>query len=335
MPSPLRHALLALALLLWSAAGVQAAEAAALQVVQVEGLGPMLFVGQDGSSAVRMYVDDLIEREVFPTHTASLRSFAAQQTRATSLGELRQKGRPLIGIQVSSETDLVGTREQKRNRRGLLRAVERAGGTAVFLPPAGAEAHLASLLGALDHLILAGGDDVHPSLYHEAISGSVGVNLKRDIYELALIRQATAKKIGITAICRGYQLLNVALGGRLAQEILGGVAAARRHAAPGFKPVYHEIKLAKQSRTAAETGKLLIPTVSLHHQAVTIPGRGLRVVGRSHDGLIEAVEGAEGRIRGYQFHPERSRSPAVRGIFKSMVNRAKASMAPSGRSSRR
>ncbi len=292
------------------------------QVVPVEGLGPMLLVGENGKSARQGYVDSLVQRRLFPGRTEELRAWAARPLQATSLAALRQSGRPLIGIQVSHAGDLVGTPQEKKGRRILARAVERAGGIPVFLPPAGEAAHIAALLGAVDHLLLAGGDDLHPRLYHERIRGSVGINLSRDRYEIDLVKQAVVKKLGITAICRGHQLLNVAFGGRLAQDIIVDGASDHRHATPDFKPVYHTVELAEQSHTAKETGRTRIPIVSLHHQAVIEPGHGLTVVGRSHDGIIEAVEGDSGRIRGYQFHPERSRTPAVRRIFRGMIARA-------------
>jgi putative glutamine amidotransferase len=165
-----------------------------------------------------------------------------------------------------------------------------------------------------DGLLLAGGEDVDPPLYGEAPRpGLEDVNRRRDEQELGLIVAARRRGAPVFGICRGLQVVNVACGGTLVQDI----------PAEAPSPVEHRVRRPKDALAHAVTvtgGTSLpagtFPVNSRHHQAIARLGAGLSVTARSTDGIIEAVEG-EG-ILAVQWHPENLRDdPVSRGLFRS------------------
>lgn len=166
---------------------------------------------------------------------------------------------------------------------------------------------------AFDGLVLGGGEDVAPELYREAPRADLrDVNPRRDAQELGLIASARRRCAPILAICRGIQIVNVACGGSLLQDIPSEAPS----------PVVHEIKVPKDAiaHTVASSGAPWLPAGNLavnsrHHQAIGRLGSGLSAVARSEDGLIEAAEG-EG-IAAVQWHPEnRKDDPVSQRIFR-------------------
>lgn len=179
--------------------------------------------------------------------------------------------------------------------------VREAGAEVVAL--AGPQASIASV----DGLILTGGLDVVPERYGESPHPKVKrTDDARDAFELALLRDALAADLPVLAICRGHQLLNVALGGRLLQHIDSGEHDAHRKV-EGVPSRWHRVRLAPGSRLRALLGADEIEINSRHHQAV-LPetlAPGLEPVAFSPDGLVEAVESREHRwLIGVQWHPE-------------------------------
>src|SRR5574341_215626 len=155
-------------------------------------------------------------------------------------------------------------------------------------------------------LLLAGGVDVDPALYGAKRGPKTDhPNKERDAEELALLRQALERDIPVLCICRGHQLLNVAMGGTLIQDIDGG---AHRWAEDGSSG-WHEVTLDGGGRLADVYGKGAVLRVNTrHHQGVATEGLGkaLRVTAKSPDGWVEAVEGTTQRwVIGVQWHPER------------------------------
>jgi putative glutamine amidotransferase len=183
------------------------------------------------------------------------------------------------------------------------RAVERAGGTPVVLPPVPADS-VARLIQGLDGLVLTGGTDVNPALY-DAVPGenTDPPDRRRDRFEMSLVRAAIEAQLPVLAIGRGLHVLNVARGGSLIQYLPEAVGH-NGHAADLVKMTPHDIKLSENS----QLGKLLggqarVP--ALHHQAVQRAGTGLTAVAWAEDEVIEAVElqGHKFAI-GVQWHPE-------------------------------
>ena len=164
-----------------------------------------------------------------------------------------------------------------------------------------------------DGLVLGGGEDVAPELYRETPRADLrDVNPRRDAQELGLIAAARRRRAPILAICRGIQIVNVACGGSLVQDIPSETPSA----------VVHELKLPKDAiaHTVTSSGARWLPAGTLpvnsrHHQAIRALGAGLSAVARSEDGVIEAVE-AEG-IAAVQWHPENmAGDPVSQGIFR-------------------
>ena len=196
------------------------------------------------------------------------------------------------------------------------RAVEGAGAVALELVPG------TSSLPDVDGLLLPGGWDVDPSFYRERRDDKVGeTDPELDTTELEMFRQARERKIPILGICRGQQVINVALGGSLIQHLEQHDARAigRRHLA-------HIIEIEPGSELALAAGEDTIPVNSLHHQAIKELGTGLHESARGEDGTVEGVESDDGLIVAVQCHPEELTAdlPWARRLFERFVARARA-----------
>jgi putative glutamine amidotransferase len=188
-------------------------------------------------------------------------------------------------------------------------AVRRAGGVAVLLP-AGDE-RVDELLDRLDGFVLAGGGDVDPGAYGEVAHATTGgVDRERDALELALARAIAARRLPALAICRGCQVLNVALGGSLYQHLPAVVGEGLAHRAPGgddAEQPRHAVAVDGGSYLAAAMATTRPEPVSWHHQAADRVAPPLRVVGRAADGTVEALElPGHPALLAVQWHPERS-----------------------------
>lgn len=193
--------------------------------------------------------------------------------------------------------------------RRYLDAVLRAGGEPITLSPRELRHDQAvALLERFDGLVLMGGSDVDPHLYGQHRGSHVyGVVPEQDHFEMALVHAALELGQPVLAVCRGIQLVNVALGGTLIQHI-GDLPDHIEHA-PGRFPagqdhVLHPVTLEKGSRIAEAIGASDIVGASFHHQGIDQVAPGLRVTGRSPDGLIEALEHESEWLIGVQWHPE-------------------------------
>ncbi len=191
-----------------------------------------------------------------------------------------------------------------------LLAVERAGGQPVPLAPRPldeAEAH--DLLSRFDALVLMGGPDVAPHHYGQEPHPAVyGVHEGRDAFELMLARVAAERELPTLAICRGLQVANVALGGTLIQHLPDSADGLISHAPEGFpsplEGILHDVTIEPGSRLAKALGGQRTTGASYHHQAIDRVARGLSVVARSSDGVIEGAEHDNGWFVGVQWHPE-------------------------------
>jgi putative glutamine amidotransferase len=224
--------------------------------------------------------------------------------------------RPLIGISTSelrapARTDPVPEGEPRLPEMALglayVRAVERAGGLPVVLPPA-VPTLAPPLLERLAGLCLPGGPDIHPSFYGASAHPELGpTEPELDAFEIALARGALERGMPVIGICRGAQLLNVALGGTLHQHVPDAVGDAipHRQSDDSRRPT-HEVRLAGGTHVARAMGGERHEVNSLHHQAVDRLGDGLTAVGWAPDGLVEAVElpGGDGFAVGVQWHAE-------------------------------
>ena len=171
-----------------------------------------------------------------------------------------------------------------------------------------------------DGFLCTGGDDVEPAYYGEERHPACGeAEPARDRFELALLRELIALDRPVFGICRGIQIMNVALGGTLWQDIYAQVLGSVR---PHFEdlPEGRRHTVYASGSLARLTGSSLLRTNSFHHQAVKAPGDGLAVRARSHDGLIEAVESEKlTYYKAVQWHPEISPDAVSRALIKDFL----------------
>jgi putative glutamine amidotransferase len=190
------------------------------------------------------------------------------------------------------------------------------------------------VLAGIDGLLLTGGDDVAPSRYGEAPHASVvSDDPVRDAFEVGLIAAARRRNLPLLAICRGIQVLNVAAGGSLVQDIPSQIPGALNHclSVPQHRPyeLAHEIWVDKDSLLAALLGERLIGSDtcdvnSRHHQAVKAVAGGFRVCATAPDGIIEAIEDPAARFcLGVQWHPENFwRTGEFRSLYEGFLEQA-------------
>ncbi|HEY3257835.1 MAG TPA: gamma-glutamyl-gamma-aminobutyrate hydrolase family protein [Gemmatimonadaceae bacterium] len=240
--------------------------------------------------------------------------------------------RSLHTVAVSATSDpKFGSVHRVRLNTSYVTALESAGLVPLIVPPLSDVSAARSVIAAADGLVLTGGEDVDPALYgqlpHERLST---VNRRRDETEIALVLAAREARKPVLAICRGPQLLNVALGGTLIQDIEACVPGALPHDAEGVHDVRdvraHDVTIEPGSRVAAAVGDTRITVNSLHHQSILDPAPGLRVTARAPDGIIEAVESEDNDwwVVAVQWHPEEmtdSPEPWDRGIFRAFAAR--------------
>ena len=219
--------------------------------------------------------------------------------------------RPVIGICTALERArwTVWENDAFLLSRAYVDAVQAAGGIALMIPPdPWLVDHPDDVLDAIDGLVLAGGADIDPSSYgEERHRCTINTRPERDRVEIALTRRALERDMPLLGICRGMQLLNVALGGTLVQHLPDDVGHGdHRRNLGSFDDADHDVRLAPGSLAARACGELLHGTKSHHHQAVDRLGDGLVASGWSVlDDLVEAVEVPDARwALGVQWHPE-------------------------------
>ncbi len=249
--------------------------------------------------------------------------------------------RPVIGITPSPQLDEFSHGDFYRFAMSdtYVRAVLAAGGLPVVLPPALGTA--SDLLDTLDGLLLSGGADVAPERYGdtEIHPDTYGVDPLRDAFELELIAEARQRDTPIFCICRGIQILNVALGGTLIQHVpeqRPSPTPHRQHEAGIPKDeIAHSIVPASGGLVAEIFGAAPLGVNSFHHQAIRDVAEGLTVEAISDDGLVEAVTlPSQTFVLGVQWHPEMmfERHPEQLAPFRALVSAATAHrLAPTGR----
>jgi putative glutamine amidotransferase len=196
-------------------------------------------------------------------------------------------------------------------------AIERAGGRPLLVPPS--DEGVDETLDAVAGLILSGGSDLDPGLYgQDAHPETTGIVKERDRAELALLEGALARDMPVLAVCRGSQVLNVALGGDLVQHLPDVVGDERHKHTPGTF-ADHDVRLEGSSRLGALLGERA-PVKSHHHQGFGRVGKGLTEVAWADDGTLEAVEDPSRRFAvGVLWHPEAGEDAR---LFEELVRQA-------------
>jgi len=228
--------------------------------------------------------------------------------------------RPVIGITAYAEEARWGVWEAPAALIPLayVSAVERAGGRPLLVPPS--DDGIEETLAVLDGLLFSGGSDLDPETYGaEAHPETNGVRAERDQAELALLEAALARDMPVLAVCRGSQVLNVALGGDLVQHLPEIVGHERHKHTPGVF-ADHDVEVLPGTKLQALVGDHA-PVKSHHHQGYGRLGAGLREAARAEDGTVEAIEDPERRFAlGVLWHPEAGEDAA---LFEALVEEAR------------
>ncbi len=197
----------------------------------------------------------------------------------------------------------------------------------MHFPPLSSDDFIKRIIPLIDGLVLTGGADLNPSYYREIVTAPLVLSPdQRTDFDLSLFRATLDAGKAILAICHGIQIMNVALGGTLYQDIPSQVPGAIEHR--GRKdsvPARHAVAVDLGSRL--EEIMMGIPRLeicSIHHQAVKDLGKGLQVVARAPDGIIEGIElSGHPKVIGVQWHPEKDpQSEATRRLFRALVEAA-------------
>ena len=226
--------------------------------------------------------------------------------------------RPLVAIPARRSPEAAGHRTPVvSGGRFYVDAIHRAGGLPMLVPPTDDESIIVESITRCNAMVLLGGGDVNPGRYgQDERERLFGVDDFQDGFEITALRAALEIGMPVLAICRGHQVLNVALGGTLVQHI---------DHVDDHRDVMHPVSLVPGSRVSDAMGTLEASVHSFHHQAVDTLGSGLSVTARANDGTIEAVE-LEGAawVVGVQWHPEDTAGddPQNQALFDELVRRA-------------
>ncbi len=211
-----------------------------------------------------------------------------------------QKKKPIIGVSCTIEGSTA------KVAMTYIVSIRKAGGIPFIIPAATSEAVIDEYLDVIDGLVMTGGEDFSPLLFKQEPNPFLeDVVPERDVYDIALIRKAVQRGIPLLGICRGEQGLNIAMGGDLIQDIPSTVKDAVQHRQKATRSYgSHTITIEKGSLLAELLKTEKIAVNSFHHQAVGKVAPGYKVTARAADGVVEAIESADGKSFGVQFHPE-------------------------------
>jgi putative glutamine amidotransferase len=239
------------------------------------------------------------------------------------------RSRPVIGITTSATEIPIGGEPLAIRYSPTVYddAVWEAGGVPVHLPVV-PEDRVADVLGLVDGIILSGGADVDPALYGQAAHASIEeVDVARDGSERLLTLRAIDGAVPVLGICRGLQVLNVALGGSLVQDLPSAGRTDHHFQHVPTEGPTHPIDIEPLSRLAEAFGRTRIDVNSVHHQAIHRLGAELVITARSLDGIVEGVEVARAGtwVVGVQWHPEamQEADELQRRLFSALVERSR------------
>jgi putative glutamine amidotransferase len=247
-----------------------------------------------------------------------------------------------LTIMMLSKQPIIGCttyRKRVRQRRPIdvyglmpsyIEAITAAGGIPLLIPLGLSDEDMQAIFDRVDGILLPGGGDVEPKIYngHKKVVRLWGIDPTRDRTEIYMTRAAVSQSKPIFAICRGIQVMNVALGGTLWEDILSLVPDSIDHDQPDKMPrnhLSHTVTLSEDSGVARSMGKTMSWVNSIHHQAIRDVANELEVTATAPDGIVEAAEvpGHPFAI-GVQWHPENliGDDPAMLGLFKGFVKAA-------------
>jgi putative glutamine amidotransferase len=235
--------------------------------------------------------------------------------------------KPLIGITTRNGRDADG-HPLTALQHSYINAVTQAGGLPVLIPTLLSTEDFLDLYSRLRGILFSGGGDVSLEYFDGSDHPRIGeVDEARDLTEITLLRRAVSDGKPILGICRGAQVMNVALGGTLYTHIADQLKGALDHNYPGSlrRALVHPVNVDEAARAAEIFGETLLHVNSLHHQGLKEIAPSLRAAGYAPDGLVEAVEIPDHPYAiGVQWHPEwLTDQPAMQRLFQSFVDAAK------------
>lgn len=234
--------------------------------------------------------------------------------------------KPIIGITTFLELKAMPNRTYASVSQHYSRAVVQAGGIPVLIPILAEGTDLSPYLACVDGLLLSGGEDVSPLLYGEdPIKEVKKFSVPRDSQEMILFQKAFDMKKPILGICRGHQLIHVALGGSLHQDVYAQVSGAIGHdpIENSVDALYHQVVIDVDTQLYKIFNTEVLGVNSLHHQAVKQVGRGMKATAHAKDGMIEGTEYMGDQfLVSVQWHPEdlTLKHPQHLELFKAFVH---------------
>ncbi|MGH8990955.1 MAG: gamma-glutamyl-gamma-aminobutyrate hydrolase family protein [Acidimicrobiia bacterium] len=238
--------------------------------------------------------------------------------------------RPLIavtGVPITAGGVLGWRQGSTAAPAAYLEALDRAGADGAILMPVALDGdEAARRLSRFDGLVVVGGGDVDPARYGAETRSEVAyVSAARDGFEIPLLQAAVAGGVPALAICRGIQVLNVALGGTLHQHISDWSHLAAHRSPDGKEEAFHDVRIEPGTRLHKAIQAERASTFSHHHQAVDALGEGLVAVAWADDGLLEGVEHEDGWVVGIQWHAEATAAgdPLQQNLFNAFVAEAR------------
>lgn len=238
--------------------------------------------------------------------------------------EVDAQRRPVIGVSDASKDG-----KNAAVPRSYIDAVLQAGGVPVVMPMMYDEEKVLELLNTMDGIIFAGGGDFDPAYYNERPIPQMGkINVPRDEFEMKLVRLAAERSIPILGICRGLQLINIAFGGSLYQDLPAQYydrSIRHRQTQPSSESS-HAVYVEDNTIFSTIVKERMLMVNSSHHQAIKKVAQGFRVAGKSPDEIVEVIEKVDGDnwILGVQFHPEARvmEDYTMRRIFQCFIDEA-------------
>lgn len=235
--------------------------------------------------------------------------------------------KPIIGLALSNRVKSKKIYSVINN--DYIKAVQKAGGIPILIPFSDNIENIKEYTNKLQGIIFTGGEDISPLLYNEEPHKEVQCIIEeRDRFELELFKEVYEKKIPILGICRGLQLINIALGGNLYQDINSQIPNSYGHA-PKYtlrSNLYHSVKIEKGSKLFDIFKTEDLKVNSFHHQSIKKLGNDLKITANSNDGIVEAIESVNEKfLVAVQWHPENlvEKHDEFLKIFELLINNAK------------